>query len=196
MNDYRQVQFLPGNSVLSAAGTQVQMDSTNNLDDFIQSCERRIVPPEGISELFHSGDRLVPIVFKVRGSQDCADSCAISTTHFFEVARAITLEGRLLDPITTILKNTPIVFLGTGILTPEFRLVEHTLLRDALPSGYGKYMCQLPPFQELGDCFRQMEHRIWPQIKTRAQAKGVTILETRDEDFLAALKARCEAALA
>jgi hypothetical protein len=143
-------------------------------------------------ELFSSDDLLIPILFKVRGSYDVPDSCVISSSHFFELARLLAVESRLLEVVGEIARRTPIVFLGMGFLTPEFRLAVETLLKNDLSSEHHRYLFQPRPDLKSDDCFQRLEAGIWDSIKARAVDRNVTVVETAPEDALRQIAQRLD----
>src|SRR5262249_11903447 len=77
-----------------------------------------------------------PILYKLLGSQDVVDSCTISTDQYYDAIALSIAQKTIPEVLTQIISNTPMIFLGSRILDPDFRLA-YALLRQALESGRG-----------------------------------------------------------
>ena len=128
-----------------------------------------------------------PILYKLRGSLDVPESCAISSEQYLEFC--LNIAGRFVPTqIGTIVQHTPAVFLGFGFLDPDFRLVYYTFLRaltELRKEDRMLYSVQLPPSDEPDDNYRKMELPIWEDLKDSGPRKAkITTLEESIERFL------------
>jgi hypothetical protein len=128
--------------------------------------------------------KLAPLIlYKYHGSQDVEHSCTISTEHFFEAARMVKVPAAL----TSIIGNTPSLFLGCGLLDSDFRHLYQTVLRKAFEAGSEtdlRYMLLLAPIMEADGKYRRMEANLWDRIKRRAAQFKIVVLEKRGDVFL------------
>jgi hypothetical protein len=188
VNDYSNVEFAAdGSAIVPQTSRKYPLGSPEEVDRFIRECGQRSVSGDQAAELLGSEQILVPILFKVRGSHDVPRSSAISAVHFIEVARALALEDRLIEPLRDTATHTAIVFMGMNFLGPEFRLSVQTLLRNDLMSDSPRYLFQPAPDAGTDNCFGRLEAGIWPKLKERALTRGVRIVERSPEEALDAL---------
>lgn len=188
VDDFSDVQFIRANQAVVGGDSKrvFNLNTFGELDDLISSHVRTKHDPESLKGV----DLKEPILYKFCGSQDIPDSCSISSSHYFELMRTVLELKAVPGEVMSILENTPLLFLGLGLLSPEFRLSYHTLLRDALKSDYDKFLLQLPPESEAEDGYRQMERGLWKYIKTIGLQRKITTVEQRSDVFLDALLAR------
>ena len=131
-------------------------------------------------------DRKTPLVlYKHHGSQDCMDSCAVSTDHFFELASAT---ASVPSTVVARISNMPSLILGYSPLDADFRQIYHTLLHrlfDEGPSGLYRILLQSAPSDADDTCRFLTEARIWRRIKrhTRVDMK-IDVQEVDAEPFL------------
>jgi hypothetical protein len=130
-----------------------------------------------------------PILYKLRGSQDLPGSCALTRPQLLNLARSVIADKLVPDEMQKITANTPIVFLGTGMLAPEFQYASNTLLFKAWDSDYRKFMIQVAPGQDRDDPHRQLETGIWQEVKKSALTKNLTTVEEQGDGFLNQLMA-------
>jgi len=177
----------------------------NELDDLISTHEYSRIedrPGAGFSEKINPLHTLSlqeltgPILYKLRGSQDVPDSCAISTDQYFEFTRRALSQNFIPAQISEIIANSPMLLLGYGFLDPDFRLTYHVLLQkpSELPMDL-RYAVQLPPEREMDDLYRQMELSIWDNVKTAAFRMGIATIEEQGEIFLERLLDRVRTTL-
>ena len=153
------------------------------LDDFIMGSPESMLSPE-----MTTGNLLAePILYKLRGSQDISGSCALTRLQLLAQARAVIAEHLIPAELQKIAGNTPIVFLGTGLLDPDFQYISHTVLHSAWSSDHPKYLVQMAPEMEKGDGYRQMEAGLWDKIKQVAMRRNLTTVEDSSERFLQSL---------
>jgi TIR domain len=159
-----------------------------DLDDLISNKGYETLSPESVA-----GDALVePILYKLRGSQDIEGSCALSRPQFLAQARSVISEHLIPSELQKIASNTPLVFLGTGLLDPDFQYISYTMLFDAWKSDKPKYMVQLAPAQDQNDPYRRMETGIWNKIKETAMQIRLTAVEDSSASFLRRLNKEVE----
>jgi hypothetical protein len=190
VNEYRGVQLIDRDSVKLAwenGGTvEVRLDRAAKLDEIIVGCGKRCVdigePTVGSTSL--SLEKCTaPILYKFLGSYDVPSSCTLSAEQHFEFAlRRNCIPAQITEFIT----NSPVLFLGHGILDPDFRLASYTLLKKSLEIyTLPRYAIQLPPDRHPEDVYRRMESCIWEQIKEcGSQLFRITTLELEGDRFL------------
>jgi hypothetical protein len=165
VSSYHDVTFIP---------------TRDQLDDVITRKEARQLRPEAVV-----GDALVgPILYKLRGSQDIGGSCALTRPQLLAQARSAIAKNLIPDELQKIASNTPIVFLGTGLLDPDFQYLSNTVLFNAWESPHPKYMVQLAPEQDQQDGYRRMEAGIWNKIKETAMQRKLFAVEDSCDHFL------------
>ncbi len=202
INEYRDVQRLDANTIqlpsvpgVHSAPVKVRLNQFDELDDIIATYGQRYieqgsdeVPTETINVLHTLSLQGMPepILYKFLGSQDVPDSCAISTDHYFQVARRILRRNCIPAQISEIIANTPVLFFGYGFLDPDFRLTYYTLLRKPFElATEQRYALQLPPDRFANDIYRRMETGLWENIKRAGQLQlGIATLEEDGEVFL------------
>jgi hypothetical protein len=128
-----------------------------------------------------------PILYKVRGSVDVPDSCAVATEQYLEFC--LNLASYFVPTqIGAIVQQTPAVFLGFSYLDPDFRLVYYTFLRaltEMRKEDRKLYSVQLPPQREPGDNYRHMEIPIWEDLKESGPRRAkIATLESEPESFV------------
>jgi len=166
VTDYHDAGFIPARS--------------DELDDLIIGAESKTIPPETIA-----GSVLAePILYKLRGSQDIAGSCALTRPQLLGLARAAIADHLFPAELQKIAANTPIVFLGTGLLDPDFQYSSNTVLFNAWESDHPKYLVQVAPDQDSEDGYRQMEAGIWDKIKQTAMRRNLATVEESSDRFL------------
>jgi hypothetical protein len=152
----------------------------DQLDDLITNKAFKDLPPEAVG-----GDALVgPILYKLRGSEEIAGSCALTRPQLLAQARSAIADHLIPAELQGIASNTPIVFLGTGLLDPDFQYTSNTVLFDAWNSDHPKYLVQLAPEQDREDAYRRMEAGIWDRIKQSALRRNLTTVEESGDRFL------------
>ncbi len=158
------------------------------LDEFINNMTSETLSPEGVAGAVLQE----PILYKVRGSQDFGSSCTLSRPQLLAQARAVISQHLIPSEIQTIASNTPLIFLGTGLLDPDFQYSRYTVLFEAWNSDYPKYMVQPAPAQEQNDPYRQMETGIWNNVKKTALEIKLTAVEDSSASFLRGLNQSVE----
>ena len=157
----------------------------DQLDDFIISTESKTLSPD-----MAAGSILAePILYKLRGSQDIAGSCALTRPQLLAQARAVISEHLIPADLQRIGANSPIVFLGAGLLDTDFQYMSQTVLFNAWDSDHPKYMVQVAPEQDREDGYRQMEATIWEKIKQSAMRRNLATVEEPSTRFLQRLLA-------
>jgi hypothetical protein len=207
VDEYKQVQLFGDHSVQLIDHTgnlqQAQLTDFDELDRLIGSSQtRRFSLEQNVGESLEPLSSLKfneltePILYKFLGSQDMTNSCVLSTLHHFEFARTVLSKG-LPDELTSIIRNSTILFLGLWFMDPDFRLTYYTLLRDALRvENDRRYALQLPPQRFMEDVYRRMERGIWDKIKEAGvRQMGITAIEERCDIFLAQLHQRIKTEL-
>ena len=123
-------------------------------------------------------------VFPTRIDSASSPSCALTRPQLLAQARSVIANHLIPDEFQTAASNTPIVFLGTGLLDPDFQYISHTVLFDAWESAHPKYLVQLAPDQDSEDGYRRMEAGIWDKIKQSAMRRNLTTVEEFGDRFL------------
>jgi len=136
-----------------------------------------------------------PILYKVRGSVDVPDSCAVSTEQYLEFC--LNMASYFVPTqIGAIVQQTPAVFLGYSYLDPDFRLVYYTFLRaltEMRKDDRKLYSVQLSPDREPGDNYRRMEIPIWEDLKESGPRRAkITTIESEPESFVERFIARVD----
>jgi len=153
---------------------------TTQLDELIAGTESTRVSPD-----LATGSLIgEPVLYKTRGSQDIAGSCALTRPQLLAQARSLIAEHLIPDGLTKIAVGTPIVFLGTGLLDSDFDYISHTVLYNAWESGHPKYLVHPTPDQDTGDGYRRMEAGRWEQIRQLAMRRNLITVEMSSERFL------------
>lgn len=159
------------------------LPSDDQIDDFIAGRDPTPLSPETVT-----GSKLAePILYKMCGSQDLAGSCALTRPQLLTQARMAIAEHLIPAELQKIAANTPIVFLGTGLLNSDFQYSRHTVLFEAWQSDHRKYLIELPPDQERDDGYRRMETGIWDKIKDSKMLPNLTTVEESSSVFLQGL---------
>jgi SIR2-like domain/TIR domain len=198
VNEYREVRVDHDTVQLdSGAGpVKARLDCVEELDKIIGTCGKRCVdigePTVGSTNALDSlalQGCTGPILYKFLGSYDVPRSCTLSAEQHFEFAQR---QNCIPAQITEIIANSPVLFLGHGFLDPDFRLASYTLLKKSSEIGTEpRYAVQLPPDRHPGDIYRQMESRIWAQIKEcGSQQFRITTLELEGDLFLERLTSK------
>jgi hypothetical protein len=152
----------------------------DKLDDAIQRAEAMPLAPEAVA-----GSVLAePILFKLRGSQDLSGSCALTRPQLLAQARSVIAEHLIPAELQKVASNTPMVFLGIGVLDPEFQYMSHTVLYNAWESDHPKYLVQVPPAQDQEDRYRRVEAILWGKIKQSALRRNLATVEEPSARFL------------
>lgn len=128
-----------------------------------------------------------PIVYKYLGSKDVPNSCTLSIDQSFEFMWWKLRRRSVPKLIVTIVGNSSQVFLGGGILDPDFRLCYHTLLREPAEMNSNEHfmVCSAPVADNNLWSDRNVERKLWMRIKTTALKRyKLNILDTRNRDFL------------
>ncbi len=111
------------------------------------------------------------VIYKCHGSQDIKGSCAISSEDYLGTIGTSSIPST----ITTIISNTPLVFLGYSVLDPEFQLIRRNFLKEVT----GKiYIAGRRPGDRAG---REIEARLWPVLQSRA---GGALIDYDPIEFL------------
>jgi hypothetical protein len=175
-----QHQSQPSLHITSFHDVPVIPTRPDELEELITSKGAEDHSPEAVA-----GDLLPdPILYKLRGSQDIEGSCTLTRPQLLAQARSAIADHLVPAELQKIASNTPIVFLGTGLLDPDFQYVSHTVLFDAWKSEHPKYMVQVAPEQDRDDGYRLMEAGIWDKIKQSAMRRNLTTVEESGDLFL------------
>jgi len=152
----------------------------DQVDDLIARAGGKEFSPEAVA-----ADILPdPILYKLRGSLDIEGSCALTRPQLLAQARSAIADHLIPAELQKIASNTPLVFLGTGLLDPDFLYTSNTVLFDAWKSEHPKYVVQLSPEQDHEDAYRQVETGIWDKIKQSGLRRNVTTVEESSDRFL------------
>lgn len=202
VDEYKQVQLYGRDAVqLISQSRQLQQANLNDFDGLdrligsnatrrFSTSQNSVNGLEPLSALKFN-ELTEPILYKFLGSQDIHNSCVLSTLHHFEFARSVMSEG-LPEELTSVIRNSTILFLGLWFMDPDFRLTYYTLLRDALRvENDRRYALQLPPQRFMEDVYRRMERGIWDRIKEAGVRQvGITAIEEPCDLFLEKLHQR------
>lgn len=174
-------------------------EDAEQLDQIIAETDARVIDmnlPGGAAQAATELSRIFeelrePILYKLLGSQDVPDSCTLSTEQYYDAVSRAPFQKSVPEQITQILSNTPIVFLGCGILDPDFRL-SYYLLRQWLEARRGAIRRFAVHPRDLGDsrdCSHQMSLRAWSRLVNWAVSRyGVEMLDLPGEQFLRRLR--------
>jgi hypothetical protein len=94
--------------------------------------------------------------------------------------------GGIPEPVTEIVRNNRIVFLGYGFFDPILRLLRHTLLLNrtwSVPS----YIVKTPPVAEDVAFDARLEAALWRDVRVAWPSKGMTLVEAAESEFLESL---------
>jgi hypothetical protein len=125
-----------------------------------------------------------PVLFKLRGSQDISGSCALTRPQLLAQARMVISERLIPAELQKIATNTPIVFLGVGVLDLEFQYTSNTMLFGAWESDHPKYLVQVSPGLDPHDPYRRLESGLWPKLKDSALKRNLSTVEEACDRFL------------
>jgi hypothetical protein len=131
-----------------------------------------------------------PIIYKYLGSKDVSNSCTLSIDQSFEFMWWKLRRRSIPKAIVKIIGNSSLLFLGGGILEPDFRLCYHTLLREPAEMNTNEHfmICNTPVADENNWSQRNLELKLWMRVKSTAlRLYKLSILEARNRDFLALL---------
>lgn len=130
-----------------------------------------------------------PILYKFRGSQDIRGSSALSVDQYMRYMRGLLRQVLVPSQISEILNSTPLLLLGYGYFDPDFRLIYHGLLRQALDLRQDPvYSVQLPPELESEDPYRRLEFNLWDRMKANALGDlRISTVEARCDEFIQSL---------
>lgn len=207
INEYRDVVLLADDvlqfSLAGASPQRVNPDDYEELDEIIMNHGHRAIgygsdndSGESLNPL-HSlplKDLTEPILYKFHGSQDIPNSCTITTDQYFDFFWKLLKKETIPAQISEIISNSPILFLGSDLLTQDFRLTYHTLLRKPFEIRTNRrYALQVSPDREERNYYRQMEAKIWVNIKNLAIRQfGIEVVEEMGDIFLEKLCRRVE----
>lgn len=129
-----------------------------------------------------------PYLYKFHGSEDSSDSCAISLDQYFRFIGSVLQRKIVPAEVEAYLNEGQVLFIGYGLLDPDFRVIVHTLL-DKRSGTEGKrewrYAVLLPPQDELFDDYRRAELRLWRKLKRRVRdMHGIKVVEGLGRKFL------------
>lgn len=135
-----------------------------------------------------------PIVYKFFGSYDVKNTCAISTDQQLGLAAVLLSHRSIPSGLMDVLSNSPIVFVGTGMLDPDFRIACHTLLKDSLTTTTDLNLIVQPRPDQVS---HRVEPALWEEIKRNGQIRlGLSVIEQDAGAFLVTLRQAVEARLA
>jgi hypothetical protein len=124
-----------------------------------------------------------PVLYKLRGSVDVEGSCMLTTDQYLDFLRLTVKGGGMPTVIQGIASTTPAVFLGYGLLEPEFRLIWHSL-----PQGIEstrRYAIESSPKVDKGDAYRRVDEAMWAEVRQeRLKRFQLTTIEASSEQFL------------
>jgi hypothetical protein len=135
-----------------------------------------------------------PVIYKLRGSEDVATSCAIATDQYLDLLLSLTRYSLIPEEIRQSIRKNPTLVLGHGFLDPDFRLAfflfrEELRHRDSKNSS-PRFLLQQAPAEEATDIYRQMERDMWLQIKESGRdLTTIATIEESAEAFLQKLTA-------
>lgn len=199
INEYKDVSLLADGAIqLSGAEGRIEKvapDDYEAMDRLIEQGAGRSLtlhgeatgaePAQSISEL-SLNQFAEPILYKFLGSQDIPGSCTISTDQYFNLLFSMRKRQAVPSQIREIISNTPLLFLGFGILDPDFRLSYHVLMREPLKEKkFQHYGVHIPREADTDDSDRNVEARGWERIKHIALTRfGIQIIEEGTEAFV------------
>src|SRR4030095_193539 len=110
-----------------------------------------------------------PILYKLLGSHDVPSSATISTDHYYDLAWRVSRASSIPPKIGEIIGNSPVVFLGCGILDSEFRVSYHTLLRNAFEmKGHKRFALCESANADQHDVAQKLGMTSWESLRSAA----------------------------
>jgi len=192
--EFKYVRPAPGNKVSfrdheKADEVLVDRHDLASLTDLIVS--RKPVAATASEPTLALDQLTPPYLYKFNGSSDVPDSCTLSSEQSHDFAWRFHKWGGAPRQVTEIIASSPILFLGCGILDPDFRLAYHTLLREQLeiPPKKTHYAVVSRPDRNSRDPYRRLESMIWQRVKTvSALNYRVKVIEEQCGVFLERLR--------
>lgn len=158
------------------------------LDAAIRSHPGKTVRSKGEQPLALLKDVRDVIVYKYLGSSDVKGSCTISAEQHYSLARAVLKQVVFPSTITSLIHNSPIVYVGCRVLDPEFRTTYWTLMKDYSNPNYRQYAVQSRVFGDSRDLDFALQKTLWEKLKIAVSERyRVRILDARAEEFLTRL---------
>ncbi len=152
------------------------------LNEELLNLGRETITPKSRSrrnrlEMLPVRDYTHPLLYKFHGSHDVRDSCALTAEQYLRLVVAARKDGIIPNQLKNYIQRGPALFLGYGLLDPEFKVTLYTLLESEQGEDEPlRFAVQLPPAEEPADPNRVMERPIWQQIKDRTP-RGIRVVE-------------------
>ena len=202
VNQYRQVSITDLGLVRmqSADGEVVTADVSNadDLDAVIRGQDEQIYesgdvgPDAQPSTTLSFGKLQQPIIYKLLGSHDVASSCTISTDHYYDLAWRASRSSSIPAKIGEIIGNSPVLFLGCGILDSDFRVSYHTLLRNAFEmKGHKRFALCASAGVDRHDMAQKLGVTSWASLRNAALSTyGIELVDADIKPFIDMLQQR------
>lgn len=196
VNQYRNVSISDRGLLRADAGDDgsvtVDVNSSDELDEFIRAHEEQIFDTGDVASDAQPGTALSfgklqqPIVYKLLGSHDVSSSCAISADQFYDLAWQVSRFNSIPAKIGEIIGNSPVVFLGCGILDSDFRITYYTVLKNAfLMKSHKRYALWASSGCDPRDVAHKMSGASWESFRRAALASyGIELLDESILRFL------------
>lgn len=128
------------------------------------------------------------LLYKLGGSQDVLNSCAMTAEHLVDLAR--NGDELIPDLILGIVRSTPSLFFGFSFIDPYFRLILGTLLRE---QDGTRFALQERPTAEEARSDRKIEARLWKSMIAKAGIRfRLQPIEAPPERVFEAVRRRLE----
>lgn len=133
-----------------------------------------------------------PIVYKLLGSHDVSSSCTISTDHFYDLAWRASRFNSVPPKIGEIIGNSPVLFLGCGILDSDFRVSYHTLLRNAFElRNHRRFALCVSDNVDRYDIAQKLGVTSWTSLRNAALSiYGIDLVDADIKTFINLLQQR------
>jgi len=198
INEYKNVRILQNGeiSVDCSGGPAMlaNLGDKSTLDELITNCNRQTLSNAkefGVSPFLSLSSLSSPIIYKINGSCDVSNSCIMTIDQHLDFIWHQSKQSLIPDQINEIIKNTPILFIGSRILDPDFRLGYLALLQEETKSkNYDRYaLLAKPKDGDLSDCGYHMLSKCWVPIKKKALERyEIDIIDVSNEKFLELLR--------
>jgi len=200
INEYKNVRISQDGTIsVDCAGSpsmQVNVNDTHAMDDLIATCNKKTLKDAkefGASQSLSLSSLSSPIIYKINGSCDVSNSCIMTIDQHLDFIWRQSKQSLIPDQINEIIKNTPILFIGSRILDPDFRLGYLALLQEETKSkSYDRYaLLAKPKDGDLSDCGYRMLSTCWDPIKDKALERyEIKVIDVSNEKFLELLRQR------
>jgi hypothetical protein len=199
VNQYRNVSVSDrGLLAVASDGANVAADigDADALDDLIAHQDQQLydwgeagADAQPVSALSF-GKLQQPIIYKLLGSHDVPLTSTISADHYYDLAWRASRASSIPPKIGEIISNSPVLFLGCGILDSDFRVSYHTLLRNAFEmKGHRRYALCESANADHRDVAQKLGRTSWASVHSAALATyGIELIDAGITPFLDSLR--------